>query len=39
MSFADTLDALVDEGAVAWGLLAAALIVVASRRWSSGWRR
>jgi UDP-GlcNAc:undecaprenyl-phosphate/decaprenyl-phosphate GlcNAc-1-phosphate transferase len=28
MSFADTLDALADEGAVAWGLLAAALLVV-----------
>ena len=29
MSFAETLDALVDEGAVAWGLLAAAVLVVA----------
>ena len=29
MSFADTIRALVDEGAVAWGLLAAALIVMA----------
>jgi UDP-GlcNAc:undecaprenyl-phosphate/decaprenyl-phosphate GlcNAc-1-phosphate transferase len=28
MSFLDTLDALVDEGAVAWGLLLAALLVV-----------
>jgi UDP-GlcNAc:undecaprenyl-phosphate GlcNAc-1-phosphate transferase len=28
MSFAETLDALADEGAVAWGLLAAAVIVV-----------
>jgi UDP-GlcNAc:undecaprenyl-phosphate GlcNAc-1-phosphate transferase len=27
MSFADTLEALVDEGAVAWGLLTAAVIV------------
>ena len=29
MSFAETLDALVDEGAVAWGLLVALAIVVA----------
>src|SRR3712207_5347612 len=29
MSFGETLDALVDEGAVAWGLLLAGLIVVA----------
>jgi UDP-GlcNAc:undecaprenyl-phosphate GlcNAc-1-phosphate transferase len=28
MSFADTLDALADEGAVAWGLLAAAALVM-----------
>jgi UDP-GlcNAc:undecaprenyl-phosphate GlcNAc-1-phosphate transferase len=28
MSFTDTLDALADEGAVAWGLLSAGLIVV-----------
>jgi UDP-GlcNAc:undecaprenyl-phosphate/decaprenyl-phosphate GlcNAc-1-phosphate transferase len=28
MSFADTLDALADEGAVAWGLLSAAVLVM-----------
>ena len=28
MSFKDTLDALADEGAVAWGLLAAAVLVM-----------